>query len=106
MDVFLKCVSAGDSSKAEDLCRVFTEMAESFLEHIANTPGEGFGDLVTVQILLKCFEAGSMPIAKIMLDFWFRLSEEVFRRKEQIEYSDRELMVHLYTFSSSVSEEL
>ena len=87
MSVFGKCIQAGDNTKAEDLCRVFTEMAESFLEHIANTPGEGFGSLFSVQILLKCLETGSVPIAKIMLDFWFRLSEEVFRRKESIEYS-------------------
>ncbi|XP_065191156.1 transportin-3-like [Sycon ciliatum] len=88
VDVFFKCVSTNDVGKAEDLCRVFTEMAEAFLEHIATTPGEGFGDLLSVQILLKCLETGSIPMAKIMLNFWFRLSEEVFRRKEGIEFSD------------------
>lgn len=35
-------------------CRVFTELCETFLDKIVCTPGQGLGDLRTLELLLIC----------------------------------------------------
>lgn len=35
-------------------CRIFTELCETFLEKIVCTPGQGLGDLRTLELLLIC----------------------------------------------------
>ncbi len=40
--------------RAKSLCRIFTEMAESFLYHMVHQPGIGPGGLQTLDLLLEC----------------------------------------------------
>lgn len=35
-------------------CRIFTELCETFLETTVRTPGQGMGDLRTLELLLIC----------------------------------------------------
>lgn len=35
-------------------CRVFTELCETFLETTVRSPGQGMGDLRTLELLLIC----------------------------------------------------
>lgn len=47
-----------------NLCRIFTELAEALLEVTVTSPGQGFGDLEILDILLICvghcqYEVGS-----------------------------------------------
>lgn len=47
-------------------CRVFTELCETFLDKIVCTPGQGLGDLRTLELLLICaghpqYEVGAAP---------------------------------------------
>lgn len=35
-------------------CRIFTELCETFLEMTVRTPGQGMGDLRTLEMLLIC----------------------------------------------------
>lgn len=48
-------VASDDTDKSINYCRIFTELAESFLESIINTPNQGFtGDLGILDLLLTC----------------------------------------------------
>lgn len=47
-------------------CRIFTELCETFLETTVRTPGQGMGDLRTLELLLICaghpqYEVGPVP---------------------------------------------
>lgn len=35
-------------------CRIFTELCETFLETTVRSPGQGMGDLRTLELLLIC----------------------------------------------------
>lgn len=35
-------------------CRIFTELCETFLEMTVRSPGQGMGDLRTLELLLIC----------------------------------------------------
>ena len=41
-------------SRVLNYCRVFTELCETFLDKIVCTPGQGLGDLRTLELLLIC----------------------------------------------------
>lgn len=41
-------------SRAHCLCRIFTEMAESFLNYLVHQPNEGLGGLYMLDLLLEC----------------------------------------------------
>ncbi|XP_060229883.1 transportin-3 isoform X5 [Meriones unguiculatus] len=47
-------VAREDLDKVLNYCRVFTELCETFLEKIVCTPGQGLGDLRTLELLLIC----------------------------------------------------
>ncbi|EDO38821.1 predicted protein [Nematostella vectensis] len=49
-------VNEEDFDRALNLCRVFTEMGESFLHQIVDMPGRDLGDLRTLSILLSCVQ--------------------------------------------------
>ena len=47
-------------------CRIFTELCETFLETTVRSPGQGMGDLRTLELLLICaghpqYEVGIPP---------------------------------------------
>ncbi|XP_023609314.1 transportin-3 [Myotis lucifugus] len=47
-------VAREDLDKVLNYCRIFTELCETFLEKIVCTPGQGLGDLRTLELLLIC----------------------------------------------------
>ncbi|OPJ87017.1 transportin-3 [Patagioenas fasciata monilis] len=47
-------VAREDLDKVLNYCRVFTELCETFLDKIVCTPGQGLGDLRTLELLLIC----------------------------------------------------
>lgn len=42
------------SSRVLNYCRIFTELCETFLETTVRSPGQGMGDLRTLELLLIC----------------------------------------------------
>ena len=57
------CVSL---SRVLNYCRIFTELCETFLETTVRSPGQGMGDLRTLELLLICaghpqYEVGTPP---------------------------------------------
>ena len=54
-DLYLISLSLSFSfRRAFCLCRIFTEMAESFLYHLVNHPNSDLGDLSILSMLLEC----------------------------------------------------
>lgn len=67
-----------DIDKCLNLCRIFTELAESLLEILVNMPGEGLGDLEILDILLMCVGHCQYEVADITFNYWYRLSEALY----------------------------
>ncbi|KAK7492007.1 hypothetical protein BaRGS_00016671 [Batillaria attramentaria] len=80
MEPYHMAVAEDDSDKCINYCRIFTELAESLLEVIVDTPGQGLGSLVTVEMLLTCVGHHLYEVAEITFNFWYRLSEELYQR--------------------------
>ncbi|XP_046572522.1 transportin-3-like [Haliotis rubra] len=72
-------VADEDSDKSVNYCRIFTEMAESFLESIVSTPNQALGDFRTLELLLTCVGHHLYEVAEITFNFWYRLSEELYQ---------------------------
>ena len=84
--------------RANSLCRIFTEMAETFLYHMVHQPNLGLGLLSMLDILLECvahpdyevsevelvmaFKFANCQIADITFNVWYRLSEELLRQND------------------------
>ncbi|KAI0229583.1 Transportin-3 [Lamellibrachia satsuma] len=82
-DAYHLSVAYEDMDKTVNYCRIFTEMAESFLEVIVNSPNTGFGDLRTLELLLMCVGHHQYEVADITFNFWYRLSEALYQRNTQ-----------------------
>ncbi|XP_041351282.1 transportin-3-like [Gigantopelta aegis] len=76
-------VADEDSDKSVNYCRVFTEMAESFLDEIMKTPNQGLGSFTTMELLLTCVGHYLYEVAEITFNFWYRLSEDLYQRNSK-----------------------
>lgn len=76
-----KAVNSEDFDRALNLCRIFTEMGESYLHVMVESPGKGLGDLRTLTILLTCVKHHQYEVAEVTFNFWYRLSEALFKAR-------------------------
>lgn len=53
-----------------NLCRIFTELAESLSEALVSAPGDGLGDLVTLDLLLLCNGHCQYEVSSIFVFWW------------------------------------
>jgi hypothetical protein len=53
-DHFYPQVSSPFVLRVLNYCRIFTELCETFLETTVRSPGQGMGDLRTLELLLIC----------------------------------------------------
>ncbi|XP_060585985.1 transportin-3-like, partial [Ruditapes philippinarum] len=53
-EAFHQSVAEEDIDKSLNYCRIFTEMAESYLEVIVDKPNQGLGDFKVLELLLMC----------------------------------------------------
>lgn len=85
-------------------CRIFTELCETFLETTVRSPGQGMGDLRTLELLLICaghpqYEVDGLrprqglpragcsspssplrlQVVEISFNFWYRLGEHLYK---------------------------
>lgn len=83
-------------------CRIFTELCETFLETTVRSPGQGMGDLRTLELLLICaghpqYEVDApssrgppsrraaltcaplLQVVEISFNFWYRLGEHLYK---------------------------
>ena len=79
-DAYHMSVAMEDMDKSVNFCRIFTEMGESFLEALVQTPNQGFGDFRTLELLLTCVGHHDYEVADITFNFWYRLSEMLYHQ--------------------------
>eukprot|EP00105_Crassostrea_gigas_P004006 XP_011417072.1 PREDICTED: transportin-3 isoform X1 [Crassostrea gigas] len=83
MEPYHMSVAMEDTDKSMNYCRVFTELAETFLEPMVTTPTQGLGDLSVLELLLTCVGHHLYEVGEISFNFWYRLSEELYQRSVQ-----------------------
>ncbi|XP_056311784.1 transportin-3 isoform X2 [Danio aesculapii] len=72
-------VAREDLDKVLNYCRIFTELCETFLEMTVRTPGQGMGDLRTLELLLICAGHPQYEVVEISFNFWYRLGEHLYK---------------------------
>uniref|UniRef100_UPI00358E79EC transportin-3-like isoform X1 n=2 Tax=Myxine glutinosa TaxID=7769 RepID=UPI00358E79EC len=72
-------VAREDLDKVLSYCRMFTELGETLLDMIVLSPGQGLGDLRTLDMLLVCVGHSQFEVADITFNLWYRLGEQVFK---------------------------
>uniref|UniRef100_A0A1A8LU62 Transportin-3 n=2 Tax=Nothobranchius TaxID=28779 RepID=A0A1A8LU62_9TELE len=72
-------VAREDLDKVLNYCRVFTELCETFLETTVRSPGQGMGDLRTLELLLICAGHPQYEVVEISFNFWYRLGEHLYK---------------------------
>uniref|UniRef100_A0AC11B4S4 Transportin 3 n=1 Tax=Ovis aries TaxID=9940 RepID=A0AC11B4S4_SHEEP len=77
-------VAREDLDKVLNYCRIFTELCETFLEKIVCTPGQGLGDLRTLELLLICAGHPQYEVVEISFNFWYRLGEHLYKTNDEI----------------------
>ncbi|RLN06093.1 hypothetical protein BBJ28_00004675 [Nothophytophthora sp. Chile5] len=80
---FAAAAEAEDTDACLGLCRIFTEMGESYLELLLQQPGTGndaTDQSALVDLLLDCMGYPDADVADVTIPFWFRFLEELQRR--------------------------
>ncbi|CAI5710784.1 unnamed protein product [Hyaloperonospora brassicae] len=77
---FAAAAEAEDVDSCLGLCRIFTEMGESYLELLLQQHGAGDDHVALVDLLLDCMGYPDADVADVTIPFWFRLLEELQRR--------------------------
>nr|XP_033815477.1 transportin-3 isoform X2 [Geotrypetes seraphini] len=80
-------VAREDLDKVLNYCRIFTELCETFLEKIVSTPGQGLGNLQTLELLLICAGHPQYEVAEISFNFWYRLGEHLYKTNDAVLHS-------------------
>ncbi|XP_028809640.1 transportin-3 isoform X2 [Denticeps clupeoides] len=75
-------VAREDLDKVLNYCRIFTELCETFLEMMVRTPGQGLGDLRTLELLLICAGHPQYEVVEISFNFWYRLGEHLYKTND------------------------
>ncbi|NXD88432.1 TNPO3 protein, partial [Halcyon senegalensis] len=75
------------SPRVLNYCRVFTELCETFLDKIVCTPGQGLGDLRTLELLLICAGHPQYEVVEISFNFWYRLGEHLYKTDDAVIHS-------------------
>ncbi|KAI5091178.1 transportin-3, partial [Silurus meridionalis] len=75
-------VAREDLDKVLNYCRIFTELCETFMEITVRTPGQGMGDLRTLELLLICAGHPQYEVVEISFNFWYRLGEHLYKTND------------------------
>lgn len=81
---YLLSVAHEDTERAMNFCRVFTIMAESFLEKMVNTELEQQPHyaIKSLDLVLNCIGHYDYEVAEITFNLWYRLSEELYQKND------------------------
>ncbi|CAH1407920.1 unnamed protein product [Nezara viridula] len=76
-------VAHEEHEKCVNYCRVFTELAESFLEKIVSgsSPNKAHFAIKIFDLVLTCVGHHDYEVAAITFNLWYRLSEELYQKK-------------------------
>lgn len=76
-DVFRAAADAEDTDKCLGLCRIFTEMAESYILLLLGE--QNIGQAAVVEMLLDCMDYPEAEVADVTIPFWFRFLGDLLR---------------------------
>lgn len=78
-------VANEDQGKSMDYCRLFTELAESFLEKIisSSTPKQMHYAVKILDLVLICVGHHDYEVAEITFNLWYVLSEELYQKNNK-----------------------
>ncbi|CAH2077182.1 unnamed protein product, partial [Iphiclides podalirius] len=78
-------VAHEEEEKAVNYAKVFTELAETFLEKIVYCTASGRVHFAmrSLELALVCVGHHDYEVAEITFNLWYRLSEEVYQRDQQ-----------------------
>ncbi|XP_013149046.1 PREDICTED: importin-13, partial [Papilio polytes] len=78
-------VAHEEEEKAVNYAKVFTELAETFLEKIVfcTASGRVHFAMRSLELALVCVGHHDYEVAEITFNLWYRLSEEVYQRDQQ-----------------------
>ncbi|KAG9335458.1 hypothetical protein JZ751_004587, partial [Albula glossodonta] len=82
-ELLLSSQSLHPPPRVLNYCRIFTELCETFLETIVRNPGQGMGDLRTLELLLICAGHPQYEVVEISFNFWYRLGEHLYKTNDQ-----------------------
>ncbi|XP_036373459.1 transportin-3-like [Megalops cyprinoides] len=77
-------VAREDLDKVLNYCRIFTELCETFLDAMVRSPGQGVGDLHTLELLLICAGHPQYEVVDITFNFWYRLGEHLYNTNNAV----------------------
>lgn len=78
-------VAHEDLERANNLCRVFTVLSETFLQRIVNgrsADGKSHYALNSLDLVLNCVGHYDYELTEITFNLWFRLSEELYTKND------------------------
>ncbi|KAH3738663.1 transportin-3-like [Dreissena polymorpha] len=75
-----RTVAEEDIDKSLNYTRIFTELAESFLEAITTAPNKGLGDFRVLELLLMCVGHYQYEVAEVTFNYWYKLSEDLYQK--------------------------
>ncbi|XP_046738771.1 transportin-3 [Diprion similis] len=75
-------VAHEDMEKSVNYCRIFTELAESFLDTMVNgcLEGKQHYSVKILDLVLTCVGHHDYEVAEITFNLWYRLSEDLYQR--------------------------
>lgn len=75
-------VAQEEIDKAMNFCRIFTTLAESFLDKMINTELEQqpHYSIKSLDLVLNCIGHYDYEVAELTFPFWYRLSEELYQK--------------------------
>ncbi|XP_066257134.1 transportin-3 [Euwallacea similis] len=78
-------VANEDQSRSIDYCRLFTELAESFLEKIVSnsSPNQTHYAIKVLDMALMCVGHHDYEVAEITFHLWYVLSEELYQKNSK-----------------------
>ena len=73
-----------DLEKCLNLCRIFTELGESFLIKIVSSPPQQpHFSLEVLELVLLCCHHPDYELPDVTFNLWYRLSEELYTRNDE-----------------------
>lgn len=78
---YVNSVAHEDVDKAMTYCRIFTVLAESFLDKMVNQTSHNnvHYSMKSLDLVLNCVSHYDYEVAEITFSLWYRLSEELYR---------------------------
>lgn len=80
-DAFQSAAKDENTDKCLGLCRIFTEMSESYITLLVGDLE--MGQAAVVDLLLDCMSYPDVEIADVTIPFWFRFIEELLRMEKR-----------------------